>query len=1343
MAVINTNVKALFSQAALRSTERGQSVAMQQLSTGKRINSARDDAAGMAIATRMTHQIRSLNQAVRNAGDAITLIQTAEGATNEITDMMQRMRELAVQAVNDTNDNAQRSYLDLEFQQLKQEIVHISESTEWNGFPVLNGTAGERVGEMPVFKTTATSEFSTAYVNPVTERKISGTGVGETQRIDFSGTGAGTGNPTDDRSITIDGVNVKVTKTDLTDVMLEIRDALKQSDRFSKTSGRDVSIDGNTLVIKYAGTDKDVSKVDITMSAALDSTLNTSVQDQTESDKAVVAASQEFADGTGEFLKSGALTMDWTPNLDDPTQNKLTATFLTSDGKTIQMTGALSDPDGTTVTFKRDQGLNGQVISNDVTYTLRDSSDAAIDVSRRPMTMEVNVSGGIPPLKAGDLLINGIDVGPTFAEDDTLSPPNNASGSAIAKAAAINRKAVTTTQSVGESQTLTLMGTPKSGTITVGGVSVQLNENIQTNPVQVAATIAAALKASPLYDSSTGRTISYSTGSATIGFNYSVNEGDVPDVAFSAGTTGLVGTVDTTVQHQATVQGTGVFAKVNANIVTGRAMSSTNVVKGAVFINGYASADITTVLNNPRETRANVVRAINMITDKTGVKAIDTGFDNQGVTLVAADGRNIEVRFESDSNASLFGQSIGMREGVQAGTYSLESKIDTPVILTSSSIGDIGRSGLIAGNFTKNQSVFNTSDRAPVLAAQAQVESVKFSTGSSGALAGELFGMTINGVEFSYKATGAETAAQIRNALIAKVKDVGVTATPGNSPGELLLTADFPGIAYSLKVSDTSVDGAVTNDNVYGVTKANIPADVKPLSANDLVINGVKIRATTTADDKLSSTVPSSSDKTASAIAIAAAINSQSAETGVRAFANPVISKGAITTVLPTPLKGPQSLFVNGTEVTVELDPMDSPLQRRTKVIDAVNQRVGQHGVTASDNGNGVTLTGDGRNMSIWFDSSVEGLDAASFGLDKGGSVAQVSQIKLGDPSAASPAATSVTFKLNGHQLTVPVGSAATPAELANAIKDYIQAKVADPTDTVGADLKNIGLSVVGDALQVTSKVPGSDFTLTGASVSPADSNLDMQLETLTPNSVGNNDVTGIYNATAKSTTAKTLYGTVRMISDPALLPNLPAPDGAPPSDKLALQKASGKPFTVAVGDDGFGKNSNFAAMGFEVGTFGGQSSAAMDPPRVGRLAFQVGASANQMITIDLADFGKNGSITSQITGDVDLNVEQRTARINTREGATAVLTMLDDSMDKINATRATMGAVMNRLDHVINNLTNVSMNLSASRSQIEDADYAQASTNLAKTQIMQQAATAVLAQANTSQQSVLKLLGG
>ena len=146
MTVINTNVKALYTQAALRTSNRDSQVAMQQLSTGKRINSSKDDAAGLAIAARMTQNIQGLKQAVRNAGDAISMIQTAEGATQEITVMLQRMSELAVQASNSTYSDEQRGYLDQEFQQLKQEIVRISDTHEWNGFPILNGKAGTPVG---------------------------------------------------------------------------------------------------------------------------------------------------------------------------------------------------------------------------------------------------------------------------------------------------------------------------------------------------------------------------------------------------------------------------------------------------------------------------------------------------------------------------------------------------------------------------------------------------------------------------------------------------------------------------------------------------------------------------------------------------------------------------------------------------------------------------------------------------------------------------------------------------------------------------------------------------------------------------------------------------------------------------------------------------------------------------------------------------------------------------------------------------------------------------------------------------------------------------------------------
>ena len=146
MTVINTNIKALYTQSALKSSERASQAAMQQLSTGKRINSSKDDAAGLAIATRMTQNIKGMNQAIRNSGDAISLIQVAEGATNEITYMLQRMSELAVQSSNSTYSTEQRGYLDQEFQQLKQEIVRISETHEWNGFPILNGKAGTPVG---------------------------------------------------------------------------------------------------------------------------------------------------------------------------------------------------------------------------------------------------------------------------------------------------------------------------------------------------------------------------------------------------------------------------------------------------------------------------------------------------------------------------------------------------------------------------------------------------------------------------------------------------------------------------------------------------------------------------------------------------------------------------------------------------------------------------------------------------------------------------------------------------------------------------------------------------------------------------------------------------------------------------------------------------------------------------------------------------------------------------------------------------------------------------------------------------------------------------------------------
>ena len=145
MSVINTNVKSLVAQNAMSTNNRSLDKAMQQLSTGKRINSAQDDAAGLAISNKMTAQIRGLNQAVRNANDGISMLQTAEGATGEITNMLQRMRELAVQAANGTYESSDRSALNNEVTALSAEITRISDNTEWNGmklFTATNASAG-------------------------------------------------------------------------------------------------------------------------------------------------------------------------------------------------------------------------------------------------------------------------------------------------------------------------------------------------------------------------------------------------------------------------------------------------------------------------------------------------------------------------------------------------------------------------------------------------------------------------------------------------------------------------------------------------------------------------------------------------------------------------------------------------------------------------------------------------------------------------------------------------------------------------------------------------------------------------------------------------------------------------------------------------------------------------------------------------------------------------------------------------------------------------------------------------------------------------------------------------
>lgn len=370
-------------------------------------------------------------------------------------------------------------------------------------------------------------------------------------------------------------------------------------------------------------------------------------------------------------------------------------------------------------------------------------------------------------------------------------------------------------------------------------------------------------------------------------------------------------------------------------------------------------------------------------------------------------------------------------------------------------------------------------------------------------------------------------------------------------------------------------------------------SSVTALTSGDLTLlnsSGVAFVVPTSlaGDDTLSSQVANSSKKAASAIAIAAAINTQTANTGVTATANAAVIEGAKTHVGSTTIQ--TDLYVNGQKVSLNLASGQTEAERRQYVMDSINASSTLHGTTATESGSGgIQLsTADGRNLSVWYDSSVA--TAADFGLGL-------------DTSAPSDAP---------------------------------------------------GVTGVGSAAI----------------------------------------------ASASSVAASTVYGTVTMKSETTY---------------------SAQPGTAT------GNYANFTSLGFSAGPVMKED--------IGRFSFQVGADSSQTVTLDLGDFGKGGKITGAITSD------SAATAIDTVAGAQNVMNLMNTALNAVAAQRSNMGSLINRLQEISDNLTTVQTNETASRSLIEDADYALASTAMSKAQIMTQAATAVLAQANTDMQTVLKLL--
>lgn len=493
MTVINTNINALTAQNAQRTANNAMGVAMQRLSTGLRINSAKDDAAGLAIAQKMTADVRGLGVAMRNANDGISMAQTAESAMGEVTNMLQRMRELAVQSANGTLTGTDRQALQAEVKQLVGEIDNIGVRTNFNGQKLLDGSArnvklqtGSRAGETVSFSLgsarardlglgsspalTATGAFEATAANLATNHALQG---GD---LVINGVQIGSSSADDDN----------VSSTNKSASALAKAAAINRATE--QTGVR--AVVGQTVMTGSAMTAAALTGT-VTINGITTASITTTTN-ASDSRRIVRDAINAIAGQTGvRAVDTGDNNAGLRLEADDGRNIELSLDTLTAAATGLKV-GAQSG------SFSL-ESLNGQPITigstNSTTARLTRSGLAAGSFDRGVSTVSTDVravatsAATARTLNSGDLSINGVAIRAATADDDTFSstaaPSSVKAGSAIAIANAINSASEQTgvtakanSQTI-QSTTTTVIGTTATATLGINGtlIDITLDQN--------------------------------------------------------------------------------------------------------------------------------------------------------------------------------------------------------------------------------------------------------------------------------------------------------------------------------------------------------------------------------------------------------------------------------------------------------------------------------------------------------------------------------------------------------------------------------------------------------------------------------------------------------------------------------------------------------------------------------------------------------------------------------------------------------------------------------------------------------------------------------------------------
>ncbi|MFM9994118.1 MAG: flagellin [Burkholderiaceae bacterium] len=553
MSVINTNVKALSAQASMSSVNKSMETAMERLSTGIRINSAKDDAAGLAIALKMTADIRGTAVAIRNANDAISLSQTAEGGLGQINDILQRMRELSVQSSNATASLDNRQASQLEISQLKQEIDTIANRTNFNGIKLLDGTA--------------------AKLNIQT-----GVNAGDMMTM-----------------------NISAARTQ--DIGIGGRASLSATGHFFGTAGSlDKQINAGDLLI---------NGVQIAASTADNDGLSSG--DKSSSAIAKVAAINASSAQTGVLATVGKTTVSGT-----------IMTNAASTSGTVTINGVTTD----TISVTADAGVSRTNVVNAINLISAQTGVKAVDTG---------------DLKKGVLLVADDGRNITFSMT-TIVAANTGLGTVGVYSGAYQLTSTTGSPIV--------LSSSASGKIANAGVvagTYQANVSTVTSTARALTASATAPSAS-----TTGLLEAGTMRINGIAIDAAVTASDTASYVSTTSTKAASG-IAIAAAINAKTSLTGVTASAQPTTIVGDTFTASSIAKD-ISINGV-KVDLSAAQSS---TRGGIATEINKVTGQTGVVATDNG---RGLTLTAADGRNITLIGNSGASgattAADFGLSIG------------------------------------------------------------------------------------------------------------------------------------------------------------------------------------------------------------------------------------------------------------------------------------------------------------------------------------------------------------------------------------------------------------------------------------------------------------------------------------------------------------------------------------------------------------------------------------------------------------------------------------------------------------------------------------------------------------